>query len=61
MCKKVESQYEKAAELLSQTSIRLGKVDCTKDKVLEAKYNITAYPTFIFFSNKTFENYSGKL
>lgn len=34
-----------------QEKLKIGRVDCDKNKVLAEKYEVTAYPTFILFQD----------
>jgi thiol-disulfide isomerase/thioredoxin len=60
-CKAAKPHYEKAADAFEFTSIRLGKVDGTKELDVYTKLNITEYPTFFFYENGEKIRYTGKI
>merc|ERR1712216_833072 len=57
-CKKLAPEYEKAASKL-KGSAALGKVDATTEKELTAKYNITRFPTMLWFEDGKQTEYEG--
>jgi len=52
-CKRLAPEYAKAAEQLNELDdpITLGKVDCTVEKTLCAKFGVRGYPTLKTFLN----------
>ena len=58
----VRSEFEEAAKILSkEKSIRLGRVDCSKEEELKNRFGIDGYPTLKVLRNgkKTY-GYSGQ-
>ncbi len=49
-CKEMEPIMGTLA-LNGQEKLKIGRVDCDKNKVLAEKYEVTAYPTFILFQD----------
>ena len=58
-CKEFAPEYSKAAKQLKPNKIRIAKIDGSENRDLLAKYNITGYPTLIYFSNGRHSEYTG--
>ncbi|KAK5983866.1 Protein disulfide-isomerase domain protein [Trichostrongylus colubriformis] len=60
-CKKLAPEYEKAANMLRDrnSSIKLGRVDCTVEKDLAKKYEINIYPTLKVTNRGKISDYEG--
>jgi len=58
-CKTLAPEYERAAEALNGSSVRLGKIDCTQNDSICAKMGIEGYPTLKVFRNGKATEYSG--
>jgi protein disulfide-isomerase A1 len=54
---RLEPEFEKAATLLVDKGITLGKVDCTQELYLAQRYNIRAYPSLRIFYNGMIYHY----
>lgn len=58
-CKKLEPEYEKAANTLKDRGVPLAKVDATEEKDLSSKYNVKGFPTMIWFEDGQEATYDG--
>jgi len=60
-CQQLAPEYAKAAKELAEegSSIKLGKVDATKETELGEKFAVKGYPTLKFFKNGTPMEYAG--
>jgi len=58
-CKKLNPEFDKAAELLKGTKVSLVKVDATTEKDLASKYNIKGFPTLVWFEGGKQTEYDG--
>eukprot|EP00929_Paragymnodinium_shiwhaense_P007237 TRINITY_DN111172_c0_g1_i1.p1 TRINITY_DN111172_c0_g1~~TRINITY_DN111172_c0_g1_i1.p1 ORF type:complete len:507 (+),score=157.66 TRINITY_DN111172_c0_g1_i1:95-1522(+) len=58
-CKKLEPEYDRAAESLSSKNVKLGKVDATEEKDLASKYNVKGFPTLVWFEEGKETEYDG--
>jgi protein disulfide-isomerase A1 len=58
-CKKLAPEWEKAANTLVDSDIKLAKVDATEAKGLGTKYEIKGFPTIKYFNQGTVSDYSG--
>jgi len=52
-CKSAKPEYAQAAQYLAKEApdVGLGSVDCQKNRRTYEKYQITGYPTFLYFRN----------
>lgn len=59
-CKQLKPDWEKLAKQPKGTETKIGKVDCTANKVTCDKYEVKGYPTLLYFRNgELLENYTG--
>jgi len=58
-CKKLAPEWEKAANTLADSTIKLAKVDATEAKSLGSKYEIKGFPTIKYFNQGSVSDYSG--
>jgi len=58
-CKALAPEYEEAATSLQDTTIRLGKVDCTIEKDLCQEHDVNGYPTIKVFKDGQGRDYEG--
>ena len=58
-CKKLAPTWDEYSN--SQTNVYVGKVDCTVEKAVCAKYEIKGYPTLLYFpaEDTTYYKFSG--
>ena len=48
-CKKLHPLWEELGGVTLENGVRVGRVDCTKQRPLCEKYAIRAFPTLLFF------------
>mmetsp|Transcript_22400 Transcript_22400/g.22090 ORF Transcript_22400/g.22090 Transcript_22400/m.22090 type:complete len:337 (-) Transcript_22400:417-1427(-) len=60
-CKKLAPEYAKAAKVLKAKtpSVRIAKVDGTRNSNLASQYGVDGYPSLKYFVNKNATEYSG--
>jgi len=60
-CQQLAPEYEKAAKLLSEkeSTIKLAKVDATKETKVAGEFDIEGYPTLKLFKNKNPTDFNG--
>lgn len=58
-CKQFSPEYSKAAEGLKKHKIHIGKVDGSENRDLVDRYNITGYPSLLFFIDRVPTEYTG--
>jgi len=60
-CQALVPEYEQAAKTLTakDSTIKLAKVDATKETVTAGEFDIEGYPTIKFFNNKNPTDYNG--
>ncbi|ORY98788.1 thioredoxin-like protein [Syncephalastrum racemosum] len=58
-CKALAPEYEKAAGILEEKDIKLGKVDCTENQDLCQEYEVRGYPTLKIFRKGNTSEYKG--
>ncbi|GAB6026333.1 Protein O-glucosyltransferase 2 [Chamberlinius hualienensis] len=58
-CKSLEPEYAEAAEKLSADGITLAKVDATVNPKVAGKFDVSGYPTLMFFKNGHKYDYDG--
>lgn len=57
--KELLPEYEKAAAEINDSSVKLGKVDCTLETELCSKYQVRGYPTVLVFKDGEKKEYNG--
>jgi len=59
-CARLKPDWEKLAKNSGVKDTKIGKVDCTANKDVCKKYDVTGYPTLLYFRNGNLvENYKG--
>lgn len=59
-CKKLKPDWEKLAKTSTVKDTKIGKVDCTANKMTCDKYEVKGYPTLLYFRNgELLETYTG--
>jgi len=59
-CAKLKPDWEKLAKASAIKDTRIGKVDCTANKMTCDKYEVKGYPTLLYFRNgELLETYTG--
>jgi len=59
-CARLKPDWEKLAKKSGVKGTKIGKVDCTANKDVCSKYDVTGYPTLLYFRNGNLvENYKG--
>ena len=58
-CKRLAPVVEEVAELPEFAKIRCAKVDCTVDKALCSRYNVSGYPSILFMQGGRTWDYKG--
>ena len=64
-CKRLKPIYTEVAKMLNENPgltevpVKIAKVDCTKETQLQDKYQISGYPTLIFFRENRNYQYEG--
>jgi len=58
-CKKLNPEFDKAAENLKDTKVKLVKIDATAEKDLASKHNIKGFPTLVWLDEGKQTEYDG--
>jgi protein disulfide-isomerase-like protein len=58
-CQRLLPEYAKAAKQLTNSHVRLAKIDVSSSPDLKATYNVQSYPTIIWFDNSSPIEYTG--
>lgn len=59
-CKSLSPVWEALADSPDlKSEVRVGRVDCTKESALRAKYSIAGYPSLLFFNGSKIYQHTG--
>uniref|UniRef100_T1J252 Thioredoxin domain-containing protein n=1 Tax=Strigamia maritima TaxID=126957 RepID=T1J252_STRMM len=58
-CKKLEPVWNQVAQSLHSSSVRVGRVDCTRYTSVANEYKVSAFPTLLFLKGEKVYVYNG--
>lgn len=58
-CKRLEPVWNQVAQSLHHSSVRVGRVDCTRFSAVATEYNVRGFPTILFLKGDTTFTYRG--